>query len=72
MSFQDKLDFRKLYRNLMVETQQRVALLGDYIPKWKKDLLIYLLMKSKEKPCSIETKKLRRIVNEELDIDLTI
>ena len=67
MSFEEKLDFGMLYQNLIDETIESVKLLEGYVPKWKKDLLIFLLMKSKEKPCSIKTKILRRIVNKELN-----
>ncbi len=72
MSFEEKLDFGMLYRNLrdfIKEYNQAVyETQGDgLVPKWMKDLLIFLLMKSKEKPCLIKTKFLRRMIIQELD-----
>jgi hypothetical protein len=75
MDWEKKLDFGEMYRKLMEETkeynQDLNGVQGAYlVPKWKKDLLIFLLMKSKEKPCPVKTKYLRRVVNLELDREL--
>jgi hypothetical protein len=58
-------DFIKEYNQALYDIQS-----NGLVRKWMKDLLIYLLMKSKEKPCSIKTKFLRRMVNEELNEEI--
>lgn len=67
MSFEEKFDFGKAYRKLMDETKEHIKLFEESVPKWKKDLLIFLLMKSKEKRCSIKTRFLKKKVTIELD-----
>jgi len=60
-------DFKNLYEAELEELKANMELFGTYpVPKWKKDLLLYLLIKSLEKP-SPKAKILRKKVAIDLE-----